>query len=99
MSDITTTPGTWIVQPAECAGEGSYLAKIVSVQPNNELDLVALVLNMADAALMTSAKEMLDVLIVIQHELNSSKDVIDLVAMNTLISEVFEKIAAESGEL
>ena len=53
--------------------------------------------NWADAALMCASKSMLEALIAIQETLMSSKDVIDLEAMNDLISQTFEKIAAECG--
>jgi hypothetical protein len=100
MSELLTTPGPWIVKPAECQGEGTYIAKVISLRPaSNEGELVALVLSMGDAALIASAREMLEALIAIQETLNHSKKPIDLVSMNQMISDVFEKIAAESGEL
>lgn len=95
---MNTTPGVWIVKPAESQGEGTYLAKIIAVSPNGGEELVSLVLNMADVALQSTAKELLDTLIAIHHELNTSKETIDLGALNEMISMCIEKIAAEAGE-
>lgn len=96
---MNTTIGEWVVVPAtgECA-EGIFLHKVIAVGSRRD-ELVALVPNMADAALIAASTGMLETLISIHETLNASKQVIDLIRMNELVSNVFEKIAAESGEM
>ena len=53
---------------------------------------------LANAALLAISKDMLDVLITIQVELNTAKETIDLEAINEMISSVFAKLANEAGE-
>jgi len=97
MDNLKTTDGPWIVQPGEASPEGIYLAKVVAVSPNDCIVVVALVPNLADAALMATSRDMLDTLIDIHNKLNKSKDVIDLTEINSAIELCFEKIAVEAG--
>lgn len=97
---MKTTSGTWIVSPFVKKPE--YLCvlafeqkKVLAILPPLEDGQP----NFADAAIMAASKEMLDTLIAIQESLMTSKKVIDLEAINQLISATFEKIAAESGEI
>jgi hypothetical protein len=95
---MNTTPGTWIVEPAtEQSPDGVFLHKIISVGPNGNT-LVALVPNIADAALMATSPEMMQALIDFNDWLNRSKQPISIPAMNTRLSIINEKIASESGE-
>lgn len=96
---MNTTPGEWIVEPAELnAEEGVYLHKIVAVGPDGD-QLVALVPNIADAALMSAAQKMMDALIDIAGMMNTSKEPISIEKINEVTSHAIEKIAAESGEM
>lgn len=54
--------------------------------------------HIANAALLSASKEMLDTLIAIQDELTTSKKIINLEALNEMLSEVFAKLANEAGE-
>lgn len=55
---------------------------------------------LSNAALIAIAPEMLDALIAIQEAINPAYECeIDLTAMNTMISDVFTRLAIEAGEL
>jgi hypothetical protein len=96
---MNTTGGTWMVEEAtERAAEGTYLHKVVAVQPDGNT-LVALVPNLADAALIATTLEMLELLIWIHEKLNKSKKPLRIREFNEHFGEVGNKIAAESGEL
>lgn len=92
---MNTTPGKWIVVPVtDTCADGTFLHKVMA-----EDELIALVPNLADAVLLAVSKEMLETLIAIHETLTTSKQVIDLVKLGELINSVFEKMAAESGEM
>lgn len=73
---------------------GGHICKIDYVQrvPTKEQAI-------ANAALIAIAPEMLDALIAIQETINPANDetVVDLVAMNTMISDIFARLANEAG--
>ena len=97
---MNTTPGEWIVIPAtEQISEGCFLHEIYATGVNDSRLLIALVPNLADAALMSSAQKMINALTQIIEKLNTSKEPIDLEELNQLASEAIEKIAAEAGEI
>ena len=110
MSDQikATTPGPWIATTNTVKGIPDRRMMICVACANKPNKIVALMTgveggtdeieSIANAALIAIAPEMLDALIAIQETLNSSKDVIDLEAMNAMISEVFAKLANEAGE-
>jgi hypothetical protein len=100
-----TTPGPWIV------GVGTINVDkrehIGVMKANDHTKIIALTgfagapdenESIANAALIAAAPDMLDVLIAVHEELNTSKDVIDLTAINEMISGVFAKLANEAGE-
>jgi hypothetical protein len=93
-----TSPGTWMVEEAtEAAIEGTYLHRVISVGPEGT-GLVGLLPNMADAALLSASKELLDLLIWIHEELNYSKRTVSIEEFNLRFSQACEMIAAESGD-
>lgn len=103
----TTTPGPWIVSTNVIKGSPDRRMMICVVKANNPSKIVAFTgveaaedenESIANAALIAVAPDMLEVLIALQMELNTSKDVIDLEAMNAMISDVFAKLANEAGE-
>lgn len=96
------TPGEWIVTTVD--------GQIVVVQLN-EKGVIQRTLatfgdedapnaneHIANAALFAVSKNMLDALVVTQSELMTSKQNIDLEALNHIISECFAKLANEAGE-
>lgn len=94
-SDLSNTSGAWFVEHKDghdnlnikVDGSGQVIAMVL---PNKDGTP-----NWSDAAVMCASKAMLETLIAIQETLMTSKAVIDLEAMNDLISQTFEKIAAE----
>jgi hypothetical protein len=96
---MNTTPGEWIVVPAkEPCSDGTFLHQVMAVTPDGN-KLVALVPNMADAALISAQTKLLDVVTHTIDTLNKSKEPINIEALNALASEAIEKIAAEAGEI
>jgi len=104
---LSTTPGPWIVSTNVikdspdrrmmiCVVKGEQPNKIVAftgVEGATDADE-----SIANAALIAIAPEMLDALIAIQETLMSEKAVIDLEAINQMISDIFAKLANEAGE-
>lgn len=96
MTTSTTTQGPWIVAPIN--DRPGYLAI------RTETDqCLAVVLpdeqgnpNFSNAALMATAPHMLEALVEVSEQLNSSKDTINLEDLNETTSLVFEKLAAEA---
>lgn len=101
-----TTKGEWIVTTSDKyvpGGEPVYIA--VAVAGTDQLVAILGAENddlahehIANAALISTAPQMLDTLIAIQETLLTSKQVIDLESMNAMISDVFAKLANEAGE-
>ncbi len=100
------TRGEWFVTTSEQYvpdGEPVYIA-VAQAETNQIIALLGAETDelanehIANAALIAVAPQMLDALIAIQESLNSSINVIDLEGMNTMISEVFAKLANEAGE-
>lgn len=101
------TRGPWIVSTNVVKGSPDRRVHICVVQATNPSKIVALTgiegepdenESIANAALIAVAPDMIEALIAIQEELMTSKEVIDLEAMQSMISEVFAKLANEAGE-
>lgn len=102
----TTTKGEWIVTTSDKyvnGGEPTYIA-VAQAETNQIIAIVGAEddelanEHLANAALIAVAPQMLDALIAIQETLNSSNEVIDLDALNEMISDIFAKLANEAGE-
>lgn len=102
-----TSPGEWIVSTNYPKGSTDKRMQICVVVASKPSKIIALTgyegaedeaESIANAALISIAPDMLETLIVIQEELNTSKEVINLEAINKLISDVFSKLANEAGE-
>jgi hypothetical protein len=109
-----TTPGEWIVTTSDevpmskikvvSVNEHGSIQKDIAIVGKILIDNSTDPLTaeeaqaMANAALIAIAPDMLDALITIQAELNTSKDIIDLEAINEMISNIFSKLANEAGE-
>jgi hypothetical protein len=96
--NIETTKGPFICRPTHATQAIGYLT-ICQDETNEPLALVLPKFdksNLADAAMFAAAPHALEALIEIQSKLMTSKETIDLEEINDIISQVFEKIAAES---
>jgi hypothetical protein len=100
------TPGPWIVTTSNLsklshasisvkAVKSNFIVAVTGAEGSSDEATV-----IANAALIAIAPEMLDALIAI-HEFVSPayEGEVDLIAMHTLISDIFEKLANEAGEL
>lgn len=98
-----TTPGEWIVTTID--------RQIVVVKLSHHIGIADQTIatfgdedahnadeHIANAALLSVSKDMLEALIAIQHTLNTSKYVVNLEAINQTISNIFAKLANEAGE-
>jgi hypothetical protein len=101
------TRGPWIVGTNIVKGSPDrriHICVVRAEQPNKIIALTGIegapdeAESIANAALIAIAPDMLEALIAIQETLMTSKQPIDLEAMNTMISEVFAKLANEAGE-
>jgi hypothetical protein len=109
---IYSTPGPWVVTQTKVKGYHDHKPCICVATINDEIPakvtrIVAITgiigeadedTAIANASLISVIPVAIEALIDIQTELNTSKEVIDLEKINDIISAVFEKIAAESGE-
>lgn len=111
MTMKSTTPGPWIVAGTTLKTFENGNASVYVVRADDQHRVVAIVgakcpgdlgtaigKTLANAALIAIAPDMIDCLIAIQQTLMSDKDIIDLEAMNEMISGVFAKLANEAGE-
>jgi hypothetical protein len=110
MAMISTTPGPWIVAGTTLKTTKNGNASVYVVRADDQHKVVAIVgaksndleaaigKTLANAALIAIAPDMIDCLIAIQQTLMSDKEVIDLEAMNEMISGVFAKLVNEAGE-
>lgn len=111
MTMKSTTPGPWIVAGTTLKMFENGNASVYVVRADDQHKVVAIVgakcpgdlesaigKTLANAALIAIAPDMMDCLIAIQQTLMSDKEVIDLEAMNKMISGVFAKLANEAGE-
>jgi hypothetical protein len=110
MTMKSTTPGPWIVAGTTLKTTDNGNASVYVVHADDQYKVIAIVgaksndleaaigKTLANAALIAIAPDMMDCLIAIQQTLMSDKDVIDLEAMNEMISGVFAKLANEAGE-
>jgi hypothetical protein len=98
MTDHISTQGPFIVQPTQtpmpgflsvCQAETGRPLAVLHPLENGQP-------NYADAAMFAATPHAIDCLIAIQELLMTSKEPVDLEAINFMISQVFEKIAAEA---
>ena len=98
MTDHVTTQGPFMVRPTETPMP-NFLS-VCQAATNMSIAIVPPLLNgqanYADAAMFAATPHAIDCLIAIQEKLMTSKETVDLEAINTMISQVFEKIAAEA---
>ena len=106
------TPGEWVVVECVIKGFGDGRPMICVATINNEFParitkIVAIVgvvgnedhdTSLANAALIAASPLMIESMIDIQEELNTSRKTIDLEKINEIISRPLEKIAAEAIE-
>ena len=96
MTDYVTTQGPFIVD--RMVAELNHLA----IRQAETREAIAIVIpkndqpNYADAAMFAATPHAIDCLIAIQEKLMTSKHTINLEEINMMISQVFEKIAAEA---
>jgi hypothetical protein len=106
-----TTPGEWIVTTTAegfvnvVAVNGKTMKqKTIAVIGKIELEKANCYVSvdeseiLANAALIAVSKDMLDLLVEIFVELNTSKEVIDLVELNDQYDAIINKLANEAGE-
>ncbi|MDX9690774.1 MAG: hypothetical protein RBT70_10025 [Alphaproteobacteria bacterium] len=111
MTMKSTTPGPWIVAGTTLKTTDNGNASVYVVRADDQHKVVAIVgakcpddigaaigKTLANAALIAIAPDMIDCLIAIQQTLMSDKEVVNLEAMNEMISGVFAKLANEAGE-
>jgi len=109
MTIKATTPGPWIVDGRTLTyanGNASVYVvrandphKVVAIVGAKDPDQsVAISKALANAALIAISTDMLDALIAIQQTLMSDEEIINLEAINQMISGVFAKLANEAGE-
>lgn len=98
-----TSPGEWIVTTNKY---GQIVVVQLNAHPSN-IKTIAVFggadselsnEHIANAALLAISKDMLEALIAIQESLNPANEVVDLIAMNEMISNIFAKLANEAGE-
>lgn len=97
MSDLANTQGPWMVRPTV----SNILNHLIIVQSETQA-IIATVppkengeVNWADAAMLATAPHAIEALIEISTELNTSKN-ISIERINSVISQVFEKLHAET---
>ncbi len=92
---MNTTQGPWmaISNGDELLIVSAKTDKIVAIVSGTRAE------DQANAALISVTTDMLDALIAIQESINPANDetVIDLVAMNVMISNIFSRLANEAG--
>ena len=98
MTDHFTTQGPFMVRPTQ-----TPMPNYLSVcQASTDMPLAVVPplqsgeANYADAAMFAATPHAIDCLIAIQEKLMTSKGTVDLEDINLMISQVFEKIAAEA---
>lgn len=100
------TPGEWIVTTsAKYVPNGEPVYIVVA---NAETDQIIAIMgaendalaneHLANAALLAVAKDMLDALVIIQNQVLDPEEETDLVEINSMISDIFSKLANEAGE-
>jgi len=101
-----TTPGEWIVTTSDKYVEGGEPRYIVVAQAQTN-QIIAIMgaendelanEHIANAALLSVSKDMLDALIVIQNQVLDPGEETDLVEINSMISDILSKLANEAGE-
>lgn len=98
-----TSPGEWIVttvggQIVVVAWDENSTAPQKVIAIFGDEDAPDANEHIANAALLTISKPMLDALIAIQETLMTSKEILDLESINRMISEILAKLANEAGE-
>lgn len=103
--NMSTTPGDWYVTTQNREGKPNAVICVKSTASGRIVAVTGVegapdeAESIANAAAISIVKPMMDALIAIQETINPANDetVIDLIAMNTMISDIFAKLANEAG--